>query len=212
MKKIIITSLVGLGVVGGIVLFSVNRNEDNSIITIQGTNSEGVFQTITFTGASCVYSDTKGNTALGLTDSKDIEKLCKINNNNVTSEEFSCAMNLCDIQIGQDPTNALSSGGCSNPTVTWSSQTESCTVENCTTSDGTDLSGSYHVTEEQWTQWYGGGTDCGSGSTCLAHTCAGALTGQQTDIDLIEPEKNDRGESDTNNTTSSKPVTNQLSR
>jgi hypothetical protein len=211
MKKIVITSLVGLGIVGGIVLFSINRSEDESIVTIQGTNSEGVFQTITFTDNSCVYNDTKGNSALGLTDSQNIEKFCDIKTENVTSEQFSCALNLCDIQINlnQDSTNALSSGGCGNPTVTWSSQTGSCTVENCTTSDGTDLSGSYNVTEEQWLQWYGGGTDCGSGSTCLAHTCAGALSTQSED-DFIDDVKKDSISN--NNGSSTKPITNQLSR
>lgn len=98
MKKIIITSLIGLGVVGGgILLYSATRGvKDNSILTIQGTNMEGLFQEISFSGQGCNYNDESGRTISGNTTTEEVETACGIGlNEGVTAEQFSCAMSLC---------------------------------------------------------------------------------------------------------------------
>lgn len=196
MKKILISSLIGAGVVaGGIILYTASREvKDNSILTIQGTNMEGLFQEITFSGQGCSYSDETGRTVAGETTTEDVETTCGIGlSSGVTAEQFSCAMSLCQGEIGTPGELKL----CGSPTVTFTSAGGgSCTVDGgCTaTIQGveTDITGSYEMSATEYQNLQSGCSGSGSSyDTCMAYGCAGVsmTNGQWTNSG--QPEKED---------------------
>ncbi len=99
MNKAIITTLIGGAIVGGGMIYSQSResgNENHSIITLQGVNSSGVEQSLTFDHNSCSYSDSTGIAVDGQANSSLAEETCMLGlEPNLTESQFSCALELC---------------------------------------------------------------------------------------------------------------------
>ena len=99
MNKTIITLLIGGAVLGGgYAIYSGSRNaEQNSLLTIEGTNLEGVFQQITFSSTGCTYVEGNGDKRTeGFATIQDVETTCGISDDiMVSNDQFSCATDLC---------------------------------------------------------------------------------------------------------------------
>ena len=98
MNKAIITTLIGGAIVGGGMIYSQSRaeNETHSIITLQGMNTSGVEQSLTFDHNSCNYSDSTGTVIDGQATSALVEESCAFSNDSsLTEAQFNCALELC---------------------------------------------------------------------------------------------------------------------
>lgn len=170
--------------------------KNNPIITIQGVDSTGVGQTVVFSKEGCSYTSGQERSVSGIATSQDLQNLCQPSQGtNLSQAQFDCALNLC--QGGNGQLETRKSPGCSNPTVSYSSSTQSCTVQNCTTADGTDLSASYQISQQEYlsnlNSW-------GMNSTGLAFACAGVpITNtpreEQTALETIEGSTSTTGQS-----------------
>lgn len=194
MKKTIIYSLVGVAVVGGYFLYTATRNAEDkaSLLSIQGTSIDGVFQEMTFSNNGCVYSDESGRNFVGNTTTQEIEITCGIGDTEgVTAEQFSCAMNTCE--------NNINFKSCANASATFAS-TPGSSQGTCTVSGCGDIDGSYTMTGTEFVQIQ---DSCGSAGnqyfdTCVANGCANtantgtALEGIGSNLEQSEQATKDR--------------------
>lgn len=97
MNKAIIATLVGGAIIGGGIIYSQSRDgETRSIITLQGTNSEGVEQSLTFNHSSCNYTDSTGVVIDGSVSAFQVEQTCMLGlDSSLSEEQFTCALELC---------------------------------------------------------------------------------------------------------------------
>lgn len=97
MNKAIIATLVGGAIIGGGIIYSQSRTENmHSVITLQGTNSAGVEQTLTFNHESCNYTDSTGVAIDGAVSAFQVEQTCMLGlESKLSEEQFTCALELC---------------------------------------------------------------------------------------------------------------------
>lgn len=97
MNKAIIATLVSGAVIAGALAYSKSQEDKtHSIVTLQGVNSSGVNQTLTFDNSSCLYTDSLGTNITGKATFADVEESCKLGFESTLNEtQFICALELC---------------------------------------------------------------------------------------------------------------------